>query len=504
MTDDGKNQNPIKMEEFINFMREHKKKKENWENERVNLEKELSVLTAKKAAWDLCKNDLIEQINSLQVELGLKTEQIVEPQQESEQKQNSAHRSEFSYLFKHDLPVHLDSIRAVAFYPAPDSKTLFSTCSDDGTIKIINIEHHEENALAARPKKTVKKRGRRASVKLSIAQPTVICSLRGHPVPVISLASLCYLEYNKDNIDTIDSQESPDNPDNSNNNDNSDFELNQILISGAVDGSIAVWQLPKNDAKINTIYGEATHNRLKYYTDIHTDAVWSIEPIPNSLNYLVDQPDLNYITHTASKVLSTSADGTLKVWDAFMKYPPLEIPTNEKPLLCKVIDSSSFIVACQNCLLQYYENFQFKQQTSIKNEDQNEGEITSLAVSKSDNFALVGFSSGIVKVVHYPDLSVVKVLNVAPVEISSITLTPCKDFFIVCCSDGKAIAFSLDDFTEKEMFEEKEKAVLHLCKYGEGAICSAASPPASSSEDSTYYVTGGADGAIHIFSQSSL
>ena len=95
MNDDEKNQNPIKMEDFSNFMREHKKKKENWDNERSNLEKELSVLTAKKAAWDLCKNDLIEQINSLQAELGLKTEQIIEPHQESEQNQNSVHKSDF-------------------------------------------------------------------------------------------------------------------------------------------------------------------------------------------------------------------------------------------------------------------------------------------------------------------------------------------------------------------------------------------------------------------------
>ncbi|KAK8896420.1 WD repeat-containing protein 64 [Tritrichomonas musculus] len=508
MNNDGKN--AIPMNEFIGFIRDHKKKQEIWEKERIDLENEVSVLTAKKAAWDLCRNDLIEQINLLHVELGIKTEQIDEPPPDSEQKKNSTHKSEFIYSYKSNIPVHLDCVRAVAFYPSPDSKNLFSTCSDDGTIKIIDIEHHEDTSINTRVKKVVKKRGaRRASVKLSAPMPTCICSLRGHSAPVISLASLCYLEYNRDNIDTIDNSDSSQANNNSNNNnnnnnfDNNELEYNQILISGATDGSIAVWQLPKPDVKITTVYGEVSHNRLKYYTDIHSDAIWSIEPIPNSPSYMVDQPELTYISHTASRVLSTSADGTLKVWDVFANKQPIEIPTNEKPLICKVISPISFMVACQKCFLQYYECFHFKQQTSLTDDSKKEGEITSMAISKSDQYAIVGFSSGTIKIVHYPDLSVVKELKITPFEISSITLTPCKDFFIVCCSDGKTIALSLDDFSEKDMFEEKEK-IMHLKKYGEGATCTASSLPPSSSEDSSYYVTGGADGVIHIFSQTSL
>ena len=268
-----------------------------------------------------------------------------------------------------------------------------------------------------------------------------------------------------------------------------------MLISGGLDGSIGVYKWPSIDTALNSIYPTVNHHQIHYFTDIHTDAVWSIQPIPNI-------PKAGSTQITSSRILSTSADGTLKLWDPLGKVPPQEIEVDEKPLLVSVIDSNHFIVACQNLLLLYYENFQLMNKMSLKIEDTSTSSITALTVIESEKLAFVGQSNGIIKILTIPQLQIIKEINLnnndtQSLEISHLSLTPCQHFLVACCSNGDVHSFSLLDFSEKD--EWTSMKINHLSKYGEGAICAASSLPKLDQDDHSYFATCGADGIVHIY-----
>ncbi|OHS97876.1 hypothetical protein TRFO_35841 [Tritrichomonas foetus] len=425
------------MNEIIQMVKQHKEKQEKWEAERETLQAELSVLTGKKTAWDLCRRDLEEQIYNLQISLGImgngggnevSTEtnsniplssqrSTPESDETTDNFVRPTHKTEFQYKFKHCLTIHLDCIRAITFYP---SSPLVVTASDDGTMRVINLE----------PKSVAKRKVRRP--------PQNICSLRGHPAPVLCLA-------------TLSSGGDP------------------WMVSGALDGSTCVWQLPRNDVTLYDVHGIITHNQM-YNHQIHTDAVWSVDTF-------------------GTNAITTSADGTLKTWDIFLGTPK-EINTCGKPLLCKVCDANHFLVACENDTIQYFENFIPSNQMCLKSGK----EITALAISPNDKLAIIGYENGDIKIISYPKLDIVKeIVNVHTHSIASLSLTPCGDFFISCCSDGKVKAWSLQNFEEKSIGKDEKEN--HLTKYGEGALCAAPSGSCAKS----YFATGGADGALHIF-----
>ena len=448
------------MNEMVQMLKHHRDVKMKWEVEKGQLQNELSALTGWKAAIDLCRREMEEQIYNLQLSLGLiedgqnssqeageknlrlsrtialssplvQSVHEIEAQEEKEadfsgEFTRPEHKAEFSYKLKTQISVHLDSIRAVAFYP---NSPILVTASDDGTMKVVNLE----------PKPAPAKKGSKKKIRKPYQS---ITSLRGHRTPVLSLTTLS-------------------------------SGGDQYMISGALDGTIVVWQLPKPELTLATVYGVVNHNQQFYYKNIHKDAVWSIETF-------------------GTTAISASADGTLKQWDIFLGTPT-DISTPDKPLLCKVCNNTHFIVACSNRNLVFYSNLIPTKTITLE----GNSEITALSVVHSDRFALIGFEDGNITIVSYPLLEVVKTIQTGPTQVASLSPTPCNDFIIACLSDGKVKAYSMGDFEEKSFGGEGKE--VHLTKYGEGALCVAPSGHCAKS----YFATTGADGIIHVFIHES-
>ncbi|OHS96784.1 striatin [Tritrichomonas foetus] len=418
------------IQELLQLAKSHNEKKEAWDKERDVLQKELSVLLGKKAAWDLCRRDLEEQIYNLHSSLGISlnsndTSKLSSPNtensnQESDNTTSNAvdnfvkptHSTEFRYKLKHNLTSHLDCIRAVAFY---SGLPVIISASDDGTMHIINLE----------PKSTTKRKVRRP--------PQTICSLRGHSEPVLSMASFS-------------------------------SGGNNMIITGSVDGTIGVWQLPKTDITLYDINGIIIHNRTYLYT-FHTDAVWSIDTL-------------------GMNAISASADKTLKYWDIFLGDAK-DVKVESSPLLCKSCNDRSFVVSCENKTLYYYEDM-------IPHAHIDGIDCTALAVSQADHLILAGCSDGSIKVIQFPNMALVKEISAHEQSVSNLCITPCNNFFISCGNDGKVRGFSLENYEICKLGnEEKEN---HYTKYGEGALCCA-----GGGSSKLYFVTGGADGVLHVY-----
>ena len=125
-------------------------------------------------------------------------------------------------LFKHSINIHLDAIRALAFY---NSMPIIISASDDGTIRLTNCE-----PSSSKGKK--------------LKNPVNFASLRGHATPV-----LCLAQYEANN--------------------------RQYMLSGAVDGTICYWDLPKATVALYDTRGHVCHDRIYEY-DFHKDSVWGV------------------------------------------------------------------------------------------------------------------------------------------------------------------------------------------------------------------------------------
>jgi striatin 1/3/4 len=124
----------------------------------------------------------------------------------------------FNWVTKYTLSHHLDCVRAVAFHPR---LPLIATGSDDGTIRITNLDPPK------RPK--VRARG-----------PQMCMSLRGHGGAVLALAA-----------------------------------RGLQLFSSDICGAVCVWEFGEVRSGLYDTFGRCNHHLL-FESREHADAVWSL------------------------------------------------------------------------------------------------------------------------------------------------------------------------------------------------------------------------------------
>ena len=159
-------------------------------------------------------------------------EKTTSPLQEANEAEEQR-ESPYNYILKWTLTQHLDCIRAVAFHP---TLPLIATASDDGTIRITNLDP---------PKKG---KGKKTPVNLF--------SFRGHDAPILCLAA-----------------------------------KGNNLISADLNGLVCMWDFSETKASlILDTHGKVDHHLVFSNID-HKDAVWSIATHENVPYFITASAD---------------------------------------------------------------------------------------------------------------------------------------------------------------------------------------------------------------------
>lgn len=151
----------------------------------------------------------------------------------------------FRYSLKWPLNQHLDCVRAITFHP---TLALIATGSDDGTIRITNLD----------PPRHGKRRA-----------PVQYISMRGHSGPVLSLAA-------KQNI----------------------------LVSGDMNGVLCFWEFGEMRTTLYEPHGKANHHLL-HENHCHTDSLWSIATNESSPFIVTASSDGTIRTHSIENFTSS-------------------------------------------------------------------------------------------------------------------------------------------------------------------------------------------------------
>lgn len=311
---------------------------------------------------------------------------------------------------KYSISIHLDAVRAVAFY---NSMPIVISASDDGTIRLTNCE-----PVGSKGKK--------------LRNPVNFASLRGHSGPV-----LCLAQYEANN--------------------------KQYMISGCIDGTICVWDLPKATVGIFDTRGHVCHDRIYEY-ELHKDAVWAVAT-------------------NGTNVVSVSADGTSKYWDITENPQPVDLPVKSKPVQARWVEGTKFVVACQNGEILLFN------QTNIEKEIVLDAHIETIS-NVVDNTILVTCGDNMLRVVSLDEGQQIASIMATTKVLESCAITSDGECYITTATDREVRVWSAE--SNDLLFSE----VLHREKYGESALCSTVT---TNDAKTSYFATGGADGSLQVF-----
>ena len=483
------------MSSIVERVRLHQKKREEWEAEKALLKEKLSVLRGQAAAIELCRADMESRIKSMQKALGLPiqislpttpkeeppssepptpqpqpqpqpqdapapTQSQPEPQPvtpsetqpepnpppkaaeapPAEPPQGTVKRKSkrvtkkkiattvptgtsvatFSYKLRQNVTLHVDCIRAVCFYPG---QPVLVTGSDDGTLKVVNLEGKAASVMG--------KKRKAHTIAVTLA------SLRGHAAPVLSLASF-----------------------------ERDGEL--MMISGALDGTVAVWTLPAISVSLYDTHGVCVHHRISEF-NLHTDAVWGVD-----------------VLRDPSGAISCSSDGTAKLW-TITTGEATTLAVDGKPITCKSLKDAQFAVGTASGAVHIFDG---------------KNEIAKIA-TKCAVLRMTATEDGS-RIVIASDDNHVRVIDVAAGEVTNefeahengvtgVCVTGDGEFLITVGNDENVNAWSMSTF------EKVDGVHVHASKYGEGGLCVAATGPKC---PKLYFASGGAEGAVSVFTKA--
>jgi len=441
--------------EASNRIKLHKNRELSWINKKSSLQTDLSELLGQKAAWSLCRTEMEKQINKLRKQISdikgvvdtpaiqsivlespkqtpIINENVVstpppassvspivnidKPKVETPKKAKKGKKASSGKpaVLKHSVTFHLDSIRAICFYP---NLPVLVSASDDGTIRLTNLEPVSSSGKKLR-------------------NPVNFCSLRGHSAPVLTLAPY----------------ENKGKP---------------FMISGALDGTVAIWDLPGIDASLYDVRGTVTHDRALEYR-FHKDSVWCV--------------------HTDSVYgLSVSSDGTAKHWKISDDPQPFDLPIKGNPISCRFFAENRFVIASYEGTI-----YEFNGHNLIK--EFNIGStITSMSEAVEIPYIYITTDDGRVRVINIEEASVSEEFVVNLKGVTSACVTSDAECIVTTGIDKEVRVWSTDGFGI--LFSE----AIHREKFGESAICSCAT---SKVFPRSYFATGGAEGTVHIFSHN--
>lgn len=319
------------------------------------------------------------------------------------QKQNDG----FEYIIKWSLSQHLDCVRCVAFHP---TLPYIATGSDDGSIRITNLD----------PQKKTKTRSM-----------VPITSLRGHSGAILSMAS-----------------------------------YHNNLISGDVNGQVCVWNFSEIKSLLNESYGCVDHH-IKYFTNDHKDAVWSIA------------------THEDSPYFVTSSsDGTIRIHD-IEKQQSTPISISDGPTVASFnLDGSMFVVGCLNGHVKVFQNKQESGDFNVQSY------VISICPSTSKNEMYIATEDKNIKLLNITNGTITKQFIPHELYTSGMSLN----------SDGRYLITTSPDKTIRVWDSDSLKLLSvdshHREKYGEAGLCVATTHPTNSHD---FFASGGADGVVKVF-----
>ena len=433
-------------ESLVQRVKLHQERSKQWYEERNKLKTELSKLTGKSAAQMMCQKELEEQIMQLQKLLGIQAAPPAAPSNVSitakhGQKDVSAIAVEskktitaapssaekdtedaapYKYKLRNTLNIHLDAVRSLAFY---QNQPVLVSASDDGTIRVVNID----------PKPAAKPTKRKTKTKVK-RNPVNIASLRGHGSPVVSMKTFL-----KDGV--------------------------QMMLSGDLDGNVAVWEMPIIGCALFDTHGVVTHHRRDFF-NIHKDAIWGIDVMND-------------------KAITASADGTLKIWAIDNGKLEETIQTSGKPTLLSVVDGSKFVVSNDNNMIQLFDE---KKEIGRVQLVSRASSLTSINESK----IAIGCEDNQIRIISIPNMEIIKEFTAHEQAVTGLSITPCGKFIISTSNDKHVKAWRISNYQME--FDEQ----MHKEKYGEGIICCSSNTNLCSKQ---LFATGGADGSIHVFVQ---
>jgi striatin 1/3/4 len=243
----------------------------------------------------------------------------------------------------------------------------------------------------------------------------------------------------------------------------------QMLLSGGVDSIICVWKLPIPGCSLFDSYGLITHHRENEIR-VHTDAVWSIDVLSD-----------------LETGVSAGADGTVKIWEITTGITR-NIPIQDFPVCVKALTGKQFAVGCKSGNVRLFDD-KFAQTAVISS---GAAPVLKIQAIPTENQVVTLCDDNTFKVIDLNSREIVNELAGHENGASGLCVTPDGEFLITTGHDTAITFWQIGSFAMVTNFR------LHAVKFGEGALCCAA---ASAKMGKLWFVTGGAEGTIHLFAK---
>jgi WD40 repeat protein len=293
--------------------------------------------------------------------------------------------------------------------------------SDDGVILVVKVK------VTLKAKAPAKKAAKRF---------TPIASLRGHGGPVLSMIGF-------------------------------EREGEQMMLSSAADGGIAVWQMPGVDSSLYDPHGVLTHNRLREIR-VHTDAVWSVDILDDLLTGV-----------------SASADGSVKAWPIDGGPAQAVGLGGDVPICVKALTAKQFAVGCRSGSIRIIDDG--LHQTTVIDAVAPVLRMQAI-VEESQIFAVC--DDNVLRVVDVEAEEVTNLIDGHGNGMTGVCITPDREFVITTGNDAYTNIWRAGSCTRVDVVK------LHSTKFGEGALCCAST---GSKAPKMCFATGGSEGSVQVF-----
>ena len=462
--------NTAQFDEISQRVKLHKQKELEWCFKRDEYIKQIAKLTGQKAAHDLCLHSLQKQIedvrNKILIAKGINTEAPPPPPPKPEKEEQETKIPVFT-----QLPEIIQRLSAKT-EEKPAAQAPVPEIVPKVPAKVVKEEKPKKK------KRTTSKASKPAAYKYAINihldSIRAVCFYNSLPILVSAsddgtirltncepVSSSGKKVRNPVNFASLRGHSAPVlclAPYEQNNH--------QYLFSGCLDGTIALWDLPTKQTGLFDVKGRADHDKINEF-EFHTDAVWSIAT------------DGKY-------VISCSADGTAKFWTICETPEPVNLNVPSQPVAAKNISPGRFVVACEDGKVLI-----FNETVQEKVIDAG-APIFRMSEVVEDVFSATCGDQNII-IININDGSIEKIAA-STERVESTAITSDGECIITTATDKDVRVYSAE--TKEVLFTE----TMHKEKFGECGICSAVT---SKDVKNSYFVTGGAEGTLQVYTHNA-
>jgi WD40 repeat protein len=239
-----------------------------------------------------------------------------------------------------------------------------------------------------------------------------------------------------------------------------------MLISGAMDGSICIWEMPLPTTSLYDSHGILVHHRCAEYF-LHLNAVLSLD-----------------ILSDLQKAVSCSSDGKVKYWSV-TDGQEKDVTVNDKPICVKALNHGQWAIGCDSGMIRIFDA------ANILSEIQLASGVLTLAVTNDFSRIVASYGTNHVAVIQPGSWELLSRFEAHENRVTGLCITGDR-MLVTVGNEGRVSLWDL------MAFEKIEDIRPDIAMAFEATLCCAAN---TAKHGKYYFVHAGSEGRIQVFVQ---